>query len=64
VNKGFVLLATDDPELSDDYLIKKNSKNQRRKNDKQQQGHYLKQKDKLLKEWEVRFKVKKKISYS
>ncbi len=48
-NKGFVLLATDDPELTSDYISTKNTKN----NQQQQKTHYLKRQNTLLKEWEV-----------
>ncbi len=43
-NRGFVLLVTDDPELTDNYETTKLSKNE----------HYLKSQNSLLKEWEVR----------
>jgi hypothetical protein len=60
--KGFVLLANDDPELSDDYISPKNKNNSSSKprsssdsNTEQKKQHYLKRQNTLLKEWEVRF---------
>ncbi|CAF3792758.1 unnamed protein product, partial [Rotaria magnacalcarata] len=62
--QGFVLLANDDPELTDDYLLS-NDKNKNTSNsqtsitshDRSTQSrkqHYLKRQNTLLKEWEVR----------
>ncbi len=61
--KGFVLLANDDPELTDDYKSANNKNNNSSKNrtattssnsglDSKKQ-HYLKRQNTLLKEWEV-----------
>jgi hypothetical protein len=59
--KGFVLLANDDPELSDDYISPKNKNNNSSKSrassnssTEQKKQHYLKRQNTLLKEWEVR----------
>ncbi|CAF5166334.1 unnamed protein product, partial [Rotaria magnacalcarata] len=60
--QGFVLLANDDPELTDDYLLS-NDKNKNTSNsqtsitshDRSTQSrkqHYLKRQNTLLKEWE------------
>jgi hypothetical protein len=54
-NKGFVLLATDDPELADNYLIMKNQR--KTKNEQQKEAHYLTKQNTLLKEWEVRSNI-------
>ena len=68
--KGFVLLANDDPELSDDYVspnIKNNksytSQTSTISTDSDAQTkkqHYLKRQNTLLKEWEV---IKRKMIY-
>ncbi|CAF3433047.1 unnamed protein product [Rotaria socialis] len=61
--QGFVLLANDDPELTDDYLLS-NDKNKNTSNsqttitshDRSTQSrkqHYLKRQNTLLKEWEI-----------
>ncbi|CAF0829258.1 unnamed protein product [Adineta steineri] len=49
-NKGFVLLANDDPELNDNNSKSKNQK----KSPKQKKPHYLSRQNTLLREWEVR----------
>lgn len=59
--KGFVLLANDDPELTDDYQLTQNKNNnssnsgstanQMTSDGKKQ--HYLKRQNTLLKEWEI-----------
>ncbi|CAF0893615.1 unnamed protein product [Adineta ricciae] len=49
-NKGFVLLANDDPELCDDYIASKDSKTASKQ---QKKPHYLKRQNTLLKEWEI-----------
>jgi len=54
-NKGFVLLATDDPELNDHYLTTKNQKTI--KTEQQKEGHYLARQNTLLKEWQVRLNI-------
>jgi hypothetical protein len=67
LNRGFVLLANDDPELTDDYSTTKMSKDQRKKNEQEKNTHYLKRQNTLLKEWEVRleiFMIKKKYRKS
>ncbi len=61
--KGFVLLATDDPELSDDYRSTNKNDNSTRSttttslspdDGQRKQPHYLRRQNTLLKEWEVR----------
>lgn len=54
-NRGFVLLATDDPELTGDYISTNNSKTRKKKNEQQRKPHYLTRQNTLLKEWEVRY---------
>ena len=49
-NKGFVLLANKDPDLTDEYL-RQTSKQNEIKNKK---VHYLTKQNTLLEEWEVR----------
>jgi len=59
--KGFVLLANDDPELSDDYIAAKNKNTNSSKprtpfdsgSAETKKQHYLKRQNTLLKEWEV-----------
>lgn len=53
--QGFVLLANDDPELTDDYLSSKNkTKPTTTPSDpSSKKQHYLKRQNTLLKEWEV-----------
>lgn len=66
-SKGFVLLANDDPELSDDYISSNNNSSKTRTNatssdsgtDKTKKQHYLKRQNTLLKEWEVIIILKK-----
>jgi hypothetical protein len=53
-NKGFVLLATDDPQLTDDYIPTKKTKNSIQQ---KKELHYLKRQNTLLKEWEVRLQI-------
>ena len=69
--KGFVLLANDDPELTDDYKLKQNNNNNNVNNNSSSSNsdstanqttsdgkkqHYLKRQNTLLKEWEVKNK--------
>ncbi len=63
--KGFVLLANDDPELTDDdYLSTNNNSRSRTPTTSSDSGmqtkkqHYLKRQNTLLKEWEVMNKKK------
>ncbi len=58
--KGFVLLANDDPELTDDYNKNNNSSSKSRTSTtlsdsgiEPKKQHYLKRQNTLLKEWEV-----------
>jgi len=57
--KGFVLLANDDPELTDDDYLSTNNKSSRTPTTSSDSGmqtkkqHYLKRQNTLLKEWEV-----------
>ena len=51
---GFVLLANDDPELTDDYLPANHLETSNSDHGKQGKAHYLKRQNTLLKEWEVR----------
>ncbi|CAF2985343.1 unnamed protein product [Rotaria sp. Silwood2] len=67
--QGFVLLANDDPELTDDYLYANNKNNTTSSKNatsidsgtQQKKQHYLKRQNTLLKEWEVM--NKKKLIY-
>ncbi|CAF1378998.1 unnamed protein product [Adineta steineri] len=58
--KGFVLLANDDPELTDDYVSSNNKNNNSSKSHatsdsttSTKKQHYLKRQNTLLKEWEI-----------
>lgn len=46
--RGFVLLVTDDPEINNEHEPTK---------DAEKPSHYIRRESKLLKEWEVRFKI-------
>lgn len=48
--QGFVRLANDDPELTDDYQ----SSTEKTDGKQQKKSHYLKRQNTLLKEWEVK----------
>lgn len=64
--KGFVLLANDDPELTDDCTRSKNNNSSKVRvpsdSGESKKQHYLKRQNTLLKEWEVRNSSSRKQS--